>query len=70
MSQGVDGAVVGGEGGRFVAIFDELVGEEKMASGLDTCTFFTEIGCIASNVEDIVSGMIVECGIRVGLCAF
>ena len=28
--------------------------------------FFTEIGNIASNVEDHVTGMIAECGIWVG----
>ena len=31
----------------------------KMASGLATCAFFTEIGRITGNVEDHVSGMIV-----------
>ena len=66
MAQGVYGAVVGGEGGWFVAIINESVGEEKMASGSATCTFFTEIGRITGNMEDYVTGMIVECGIGVG----
>ena len=62
----MDGAVVGGVGGWFVAIFNESVGEEKMASDSVTCPFCTEIGCIAGNVENHDSGMIVNCGIRVG----
>ena len=37
-----------------------------MASGLATCPFLADIGRIAGNVEDHVSGMIVECGIGVG----
>ena len=59
--------MVGGEGGWFVAIIDESVGEKKMASSSATCALFTKIGHIAGNVEDHVSGMIVECGIQVGL---
>ena len=61
----MDGAVVGGEGGWFVAIIDESVGEEKMASGSTTCPFFTEIVRISDNLKDHVSGMILECGIGV-----
>ena len=60
------GNIVGGEGGWFVAIFDQLVGEEKMASGLATCPFFAEIGHIAGHVEYHVAGMIVDCVIGVG----
>ena len=62
----MDGAVVGGECGQFIDVFDKLVGEEKMASGLATCAFFTNIGRIAGNMEYHVAGMIVKCGIRVG----
>ena len=62
----MDGAVVGGEGGQVFAIFDEVVGKEKTASGSATYTFFIEIGRITGNVEDYVAGMIVECGIGVG----
>ena len=39
----------------------------KMASVLATCAFFTEIGRVAGNVENHFSGMIMECGIGVGL---
>ena len=66
MEQGVDFAVVGGEGGWFVVILDYLVGEGKMASGLAPCLFFTEIGRIAGNMENHFAGMIVICGIGVG----
>ena len=62
----MDGAIFGGGSGRSFAIFDELVGKGEMAFRSDMCVFFTEIGCISGNVEDHVSGMIVECGIRVG----
>ena len=62
----MDGAVVGGEGGWFVTIVEELVGEGEMASGSATCAFFTEIGRIACNMEDRVAGMIVECCVGVG----
>ena len=36
-----------------------------MASVLDACAFFADIGHIAGNVEDHIYGMIVECGIGV-----
>ena len=62
----MDGAVFGGEGGWFVAIIDDSVSEEKMASILDMCTLFTEIGRITGNTEDHVDSMIVDCGIGVG----
>ena len=65
MSQGVYGFVVGGGSWRFVAIFDELVGKEIMASGLAAGTFFADIGFIDSNVENHVADMVVECGIAV-----
>ena len=61
----MDGSVVGREGGPFVAIFDELVGEGEMASILAACAFFTKIGRIFGDVEDHVAVMIVECGIGV-----
>ena len=54
----MDVYVVGGEGGRFVAIFDKLVGKEKMASGSATCTFFTKMGRIAGDMRDYVASMI------------
>ena len=60
------GSIVGGEGGWFVTIFDKLVGEGKMASGLAACAFFAEIGRIAGDVEDHVAVMILDCGIGVG----
>ena len=63
----MDGAVVGEEGGWFVTIINESVGEGKMASISTSCAFFTEIGRIAGDVEDHVAGMIVECGIGAGL---
>ena len=62
----MDGAVVGGEGGWFVAIIDDSVGGGEMASGSAMCEFFTEIGRISGNIEDHVAGMIVECGIELG----
>ena len=62
----MDGAIIGGEGGWFVAIFNQLVGEENMASSAATCPFFSEIGRIAGNVEDHVAGTIVDRGIGVG----
>ena len=37
-----------------------------MTSISATCVSFTNIGCIAGNVENHVVGMIVECGIGVG----
>ena len=37
-----------------------------MASDAAMCPFFAEIGRIAGNVEDRVTGMIVDCGIGVG----
>ena len=58
--------MVGGEGGWFVAIIEELVGEEKMASGSATCALFTEKERVTGNTEDHVAGTIVECGIGVG----
>ena len=61
----MDGSVDGVEGRRFVAIFEKLVGEGEMASGSAACTFFAEIGCIDGDVEDHVSGMILDCGIGV-----
>ena len=66
MAQGVDGTVVGVEGGWFVAVIEESIGEVKMASGMAKCALFTEIGCIVGNTEDHVAGMIVEYGIGVG----
>ena len=39
----MNGSVVGGEVGRFVTIFDELVGEGKITSESAVCVFFTEI---------------------------
>ena len=68
LEHGVDGFVVGEEGGRFVSIFDELVGEEKIASSSAACALFTDIGHITGNVEDHVSVMIVDCGIGVVCC--
>ena len=61
----MDGAIVGVEGGWFVAIFDQSVGEVKMACSAATCPLFAEIGRIAGNVEDHVAGMIVDCCIGV-----
>ena len=66
MAQVVDGSVVGGEVGRFFAVFDKVVSEGEMNSGADACTFFADIGRIAGYVEDNVAGMIVECVI--GVC--
>ena len=36
-----------------------------MASVLDACAFFADIGHIAGGVDDHVAGMILDCGIRV-----
>ena len=42
-------------------------GQGKMSSDSATYVFFTEIGRIAGNLENHVAGMIVNCGIGVGL---
>ena len=37
--KGVDDSIFGEEGELFVAIFDKLVGKERMAAGSAACTF-------------------------------
>ena len=62
MAKGVHDSIVCGEGRRFVAIFGELFVEGKLDAGLDACTLFADIGRITGDMEDRVSGTIVECG--------
>ena len=49
-------------GGRFVTVFDKLVGNGKISY----CVFFTEIGRIAGDVKYHVSGIIAECVVGLG----
>ena len=49
-----------------LSLFLTLVGKGKMAFGLAACAFFAEIGPIAGDMEDNVSGMILDFVIRVG----
>ena len=55
-----------GRVGGLLTFSTSWLAKKKMASGSITCPFFAEIGRISGNMENHVTGMIVNCDIGVG----